>query len=650
MATAPFLTEDDILAEEAGVSEAVEPLAFLTEIAQAEGDISGLFDASRLTGIGHDVVRDYEADLGDRKDWEDKARAALRMAAQDFSPLDNAPAYRRSNIHFPILTVAAQQFNARAYPAICRSGNIVRIKVIGSDKGRPKMGPQGPVMQPAGPPDPETGQAPMAPVWDIAPGAKQSRADRVADYMNVYVEFRMKNWEEDTDKLLMQLPIVGCGFRKVWWANPSQKAAFVSALDLVVPVAARCLADAPRVTECLRDVFPFQIRERINAGEYRAIDLPRIGDDDESPRLLLEQHRLMDLDGDGVDEPYIVTVDKETSSVLRIEANYSPDEIHLTPDGAAVMRIERGRYYIKYSFLPHPKGMFYDIGFGHLLDQMQDIINTTINQMFDAGHAQIAGGGWIASGLRIQGSGQSSEMTWEPGEYKTVNVSGAALRDGIVERTFPNVSPVMFQLLDMMLGAAKDITSVKDVVTGEASNTAPVGTTLALIEQGLSVFTAIYKRVYRSLGEEFALIFDNLARYGDGETAADYLNVLDDPEADFRKDFADADMDIKPVADPTNVTKMQQVGKAQAMASLKGQGLNDLEINKFIMETIGVDDIDRFLPQPQSGPDPMMIAELQVKASAAELNSARAGKAQADTLATAMAAGHKMGESSASIA
>jgi len=639
--------------------EALTGIGFTAQIAQSEGDISELLGDGILVSLGHDVVRDYELDEGSREDWKRGAENGLKRAAQEREEQQSPPPYRRSFVNYPILTVAAQQFNARAYPAICKTGNIVKCKVVGSDKGRPLIGPDGsPVVMLEGQPmtmaqaqqalAQQAGQqvAPPQPAWQIEPGAKQKRADRLAAYLNVYIEFRMDDWEEDTDDLLNQIPIVGCGFRKLWWdaIEGKQCASYVSALDLVVPNSAKTLDTSPRVTERMPDVFPFQIRERMASGFYRHVELTPTSDDAEEPRLLLEQHRLADLDGDGVDEPYIVTVDKETSQVLRIEADFGPDDV-VVDDNHQVIRIKRKCYYVKYPFLPSFKGGFYNTGFGHLLEQISDIINTCINQTFDAGFAQIAGGGFIAAGLRLQGDKRAETMRWMPGEYKQVNVASGDLRAGIIERTFPGPSPILMNMLEMMLGAAKEITSVKDVMTGEASNQAPVGTTLALIEQGLAVFTAIYKRVYRSLGREFQIIRDNLATYGGDEVAKDYDTVLDDPKADFAKDFAETDMDIKPVADPTSVTKMQQMAKAQFLLGMRGAGLNDMEINRRALEAAGIEDIDALMPQGQPQPDPLVMAKVKRENTAADLNVANAQKAAAQATEIGVNVGHKLGQS-----
>lgn len=681
--TAPIMTEDagatdDVeAANDAGPSQS---LILLAKIAHTAGDLSGMLDAQTLTRIGSDALRDYRIDCSARSDWETTVRDALKRAAQEEVELKNPPPYRHSHVDFPILTVAAYQFNARAYPAICKSGDMVRIKVIGSDKGRPQLGEDGQplvsvngqqmpmaqaqamIAQVAQQGAPQTAVQPgmngapgigdnggpplePEPVWQIAPGAKQKRADRVALYLNVYMEYRLKGWEDDTDAMFTQIPIVGCGFRKVWWAGKEQRAAYIPALDLVVPQSAKSLETTPRITEIMRDVYPYQIKERIAAGTYRAITLIPEGEDVEAPRTLLEAHRLIDLDGDGMAEPYVVTIDEKTEEVLRIEANFAEDDVHLSDDQSRVVKIDRRHFYVKYPFLPDPKGGFYDIGFGHLVKQVGDVINVAINQMLDAGHAQIAGGGFIASGVRLQSGNRSETLRWQPGEYKTVDTSAADLRAGIVERTFPNPSPIMMQLLELMLGAARDITSVKDIVTGDAPNTAPVGTTLALIEQGLQVFTAIYKRTYRAIGTELGMIRDNLAEFGGEDAAEDYMAVLDDPEADFAKDFEDSDMDIKPVADPTAVTSAQRIAKAQVLAGMRGQGLNDMEINRRILAAANIEDIEALMPPQNVAPDPMVLAELRVKTSTADLNTARAAAASASATKTGVEVGHKLGES-----
>jgi chaperonin GroES len=639
---------DDALAAVEDAAAPLSPLDKLSRMASASGDISGLYSPEKLAEIGETCVAAYERDLADRKDWEDVARQALAACAQeevekagngkDF-PWPNA-----SNMKWPLLTIAAMQFNARMYPAVVKGDEAVLCKVIGQDIGKPAMAPN-PVsgeIQPVPAVDPATGQfrQPIQPQWIVPPGAKSKRARRVSEYLNTTLFYREENWEDDTDALLMQLPAVGCVFRKRW-ADESgrQHSATVSALNLVVPAKARNLETALRITERIEDVYPHEIREKQRSGFYRDVDLQlaRPGDnrDDDGARLLLEQHCLWDFDEDGIEEPYIVTLDHRTHLVLRIEPNFGPADVELadTEAGPEAVRIMRRQFYVKYPMFPHPSGKFYDIGLGHLLKKMGDGIDTMLNQLIDAGTAQTAGGGFIGSGVRLQSRGARGTIRFQPGEYKTVDVPGDELRKAIYERTLPDVSPVTFQLLDLILGAARDIAGIKDVMTGEASNTGQVGTTLALIEQGLQVFNATAKRLFRALKKEYELLFDNIADYGGEAAAADYANVLDDPEADFEADFSRTDLDIRPVSDPASITRMQKMAKAQfilgLLPALKAEGGDGREVLRRTLEAVDAEDIDKLLPPPPPVDPALQQIQMEMLEQQLRKLAADAGKDEA---------------------
>jgi chaperonin GroES len=223
------------------------------------------------------------------------------------------------------------------------------------------------------------------------------------------------------------------------------------------------------------------------------------------------------------------------------------------------------------------------------------------------------------------------------------------LRRAIVERTLPQVSPVTFQLLEMILGASRDIAGIKDVITGEASNQGQVGTTLALIEQGLQVFNSCAKRVFRAFKAEFELLFENIGTFGGQDAAADYQETLDDPEADFAADFVAKGLDIRPVSDPSTVTKMQEMAKAQFLLGLLPQivsmGGNGQEILKRVLEAVRTEDIEKIFP-PQQPPDPriaeaqmqMMIENLRKLSGEADEKHASATEKQARAMLTALQA------------
>jgi chaperonin GroES len=633
-------------------------------IAQSQGDLTPILSEQQLASIGAKCKEDYESDKQSCCDWREQAEKSIKRAKQDPTAEKAWPWKGAANANHPILASASLQFAARAYPAIVKGDEAVSCKVVGSDKGLPElgqdgepimmvdgmmlaMGPQGPVLvdpqsgqgQPIPPEQAEQVMQAAQPKWKRAPGVKTKRAQRVRDFMNYTIFYRMKGWEEDTDTLLHHLPIVGCGFRKVYY-DGQQRAAYVPALKLVAPMNAKSCEESPRLTE-IRDSQPLNdIVGLQRQGFYRDVVLVE-NEDANGLRTLLEQHCLLDLDEDGYEEPYIVTFDEETGMVLRVEANFGPDDVEVGErevDGeivAAVAGIRRECYYVKYDFFPNLDGGFYGLGLGHLLDPITTIVNNTINQMIDAGTAAAAGGGFIGSGVDLTGAGKrSSRIMFEPGVYKTVNASGAAIQNAIYERTFPGPNPVTFQVLELMLGAAKDISGIQDVMVGDANNNAPVGTTLALIEQGLQVFSAIYKRIFRSLKEEYSKLFQNIGAFGGEQAQEDYSNLLDDPLADFEADFNAQDFDVRPVSDPTNVTRSQRIARAQFLGTFLGApGMNPQKIIRRMLEAADVDDLDELFEAPAQ-PDPaqqaMMQAELAKLVSEAKRNEATAQKTLAD--------------------
>lgn len=641
----PTLDEAVSALEEYADYSEPSPGEILMQLAGTTGNFADALDREELTKIGQECVEGYERDKTDRKEWEEIAKSALESAKQKKkSGSKDYPWKGAANIRFPLLTPAVLQFWARMLPAVVKGDEAILCKVIGQDNGKPVMtqGPNGPVPVPMMAPGPDGQVMPVMgedgqpqPMWQVEPGAKARKARRVSEYLNTVLFYRMEDWEADTSSLLMQLPTVGCVFRKYWYdaVAGEQCSAMVSALRIFLPKGARSEATTPRLTEEIPDVYPHEISEGIRSGRYLDVELygkppegepskPATGD---GPRLLLEQHRLIDLDKDGFEEPYIVTIDHETTRVLRIEANYGPDDIKLNAAGE-VMKITRGRFYVKHGLFPDPEGGYYDLGLGHLLDQCGSVVDTAMNQLLDAGTAQTAGGGFIGSGVRLQTRGGGSTLRMEPGVYKTVDVPGNELRAAIVERTLPNVSPVTFQVLDLILGVARDISGAKDVITGEASNNGQVGTTLALIEQGLQVFNATAKCIFRSFKDEYTLLKENIRKYGGDAAAQDYLEVLDDPDADFEADFNSRDMDIRPVSDPSSVTRMQKMAKGQfimsTMEQLAAVGGDAREALRRVYEAADIEDIEKLLPAPKPPqPDPMQMAAVQadMEAKAAQV-------------------------------
>ncbi|MEM7621259.1 MAG: hypothetical protein AAF228_12525 [Pseudomonadota bacterium] len=545
-------------------------------------------------------MREYEIDDESRSEWKERANRGFE-AVEMKATSKNYPWANAANVKYPILAEAATQFNARAYPAIVQDGDIVKCKVHGRD-------PQ---------------------------GLKSARANRVGDYMSYQLNNKIECWESDTDKLLLQLPVVGMGFRKVFYNQNRQaiRAELVTALKFVVHNNTSDLQSCPRGTQEIQ-YYPHEIQEYARQGLFIDHDYGMVEgtQDTDAPHDFLEQHRLLDLDGDGVREPWIITIHKATGKVARIEAGYHPEEIETRnyKGRKMITRIPRKVEYVPYSFIPDFRGGFYSLGFFHLIEGLTETINTTLNQMLDAGHLQNAGGGFIGSGLRLK----KGTYRLEPGKYHTVETAGGDIRQAIYNFQHPGPSSVLFQLLGFLEGAAKGLTTIQDAMTGEMNRNAPVGTTLALIEQGMKVFNAIYKRVFSSLKKEFALIYRLNGRYTD---PFDYINFFDDPSVDAHADFAANDMDLTPVADPNTVLDMQRISRAQlvlenAKDPVLGEYHNIEAALKHYYELVRIDNTESFLqtPQtPQPAPEQMMAIELDMADKQADIE-----KKQAETMKT----------------
>lgn len=548
----------------------------------------------KLIEIGNDVVTGYETDLESRKPWEKDLKnwteLALQVASDKTFPWPNA-----ANIKYPLLATAAMQFAARAYPTLIPSnGKVVKCKVIGSDPT----------------------------------GEKSMRAFRVSTHMSYQVMEQMDGWEEDMDKLLIALPISGTCFKKTYWDSSKQQncSKLVLPKSLVVNYWTRCLEDAERITEVFY-LSKRKVKERQNLGIFIDAELgdpqtpaddvttsinrsfQRASDFDETtPYTILEQHTYLDLDEDGYAEPYIVTVEAESNKVLRIVPRFSEADV-LMDDKQNVVSIEAVQYYTKYGFIPNPDGGFYDIGFGRLLGPLNNSANTIINQLVDAGSLSNLQAGFIGKGLRIK----MGETRFQPGEWKAVNAVGDDLKKQIFPLPVREPSQVLFNLLDLLLKSGKELASVAEIFVGKmpGQNT-PATTTMASIEQGMKVFTAVYKRVYRSLTSEFRKIYKLNQQYMNPE---EYISILDNPIP--QEDYKGPEDDIIPGADPSAVSSQEKQQKVQAVMQLLNLGtINPMAATLMYLEAheIPEAEIKKLAMQPQPKTDPKVEA-LQAKAA-----------------------------------
>lgn len=542
-----------------------------------------------LIRIADDVVEGYDADLSSRIHWEQDLKNWTELALQ-ISSTKTYPWQGAANIKYPLLATAAMQFAARAYPTLVPSnGKVVKCKVIGSDQD----------------------------------GQKGAKAERISTHMSYQLLYEMEDWEEDMDRLLIALPIVGTCFKKTYWDTTKQVncSKLVLPKTLVVNYWAKSLAQAERITEFLPQTRRY-VREKQNQGLYLNVDIgtPQTPldvtdtgsmnvitqEDETTPYTVLEQHSFLDLDGDGYTEPYIITVEYYSKTVLRIARRFEEDDI-LVDDKEKVIMITPTQYYTKYSFVPNPDGGFYDIGFGRLLGSLNNSANTIINQLVDAGTLSNLQAGFIGKGLRIR----MGDSKFSPGEWKAVNATGDDIKKQIFPLPVREPSEVLFKLLDLLLKSGKELASVAEIFVGKmpGQNT-PATTTMATIEQGMKVFTAVYKRVYRALTSEFRKLYKLNKEYLNPET---FISVLDEPIQD--SDYKGPADDIYPGADPTAVSSQEKQAKVQALMQILQLGtLDPMAVTQLYLEAHEIPEPQKYLKQPSPPPpDPKMEA-LKLKA------------------------------------
>ena len=558
-------------------------------------NIAKLLSDKDLEEIGSRVVESFDIDKQSRRKWEKNNEAAMELALQIKQP-KVTPWRGAANVKFPLLTIASLQFASRAYPALVKAPDLVKYRVQGSDED----------------------------------GQKAARAQRISAHMSYQLLDQDESWEEDQDKALLILPILGCIFKKSYYdpIKGHNRSTLVLPKNLVVHYYAKSIEDAERKTEIF-ELYKRGIKERELRGVFKEHDYGTVPianergedkrqglsaplDDKDRPRVFLEQHCYLDLDGDDYKEPYVVTVDKETRKVARIVARIdeveteqsvaieelqkrikalaegvqqpqdpedpTPEELaqiqqteqiligmqdevkRLTEEKPKVLSITAVEHYTKYGFIPSTDGGFYDIGFGLLLGDLSESVNTLINQLIDAGSRANSSSGFLGKGARIKGG----RLTFAIGEWKRVPVAGSTLRDSIVPLPASEPSDVLLKLLSLLINYTERVGSVNDAMMGEnpGQNT-PAFTSKQMLEQGLQVFNGIFKRIYRSFRAETRKLFKLNALYLDQE---EYFSYQDSDICVLKTDYTGDAKDLIPAADPNAFSNTEKAMKAQAVA------------------------------------------------------------------------------------
>ncbi len=552
------------------------------------GNVATLLDDEELKKIGTQAVQGYEGDELSRDEWKKRNKEGMKLAMQ-MTEEKNFPFKKASNVMYPLISIASIQFSSRAYPNLVPGWDIVKGKVVGAD-----------------------------PV-----GAKADAAKRVSTHMNYQLNEEMIEWEEETDRLLTVLPILGCCFKEIYWSKNLGRnvSTYSSPMDIIMHYKAKSMETVPRITKKY-NLYPNEIEERILSGVFTEFEYGQAQEtkeaediyaegDDYKPHLFLQQHTWLDLDKDGYSEPYILKIHYDTKEVVSITPRFRVSDIDLN-DRSKVQKITAKQHYVKFDFLPSPDGSIYGWGFGSLLSPINHTVNTTINQLLDAGTRNNAQTGFIGRNISLGRGRAGGPITLEPGELREVNYSGEDLRKNIVmlNEFMKEPSGVLFSLLGFMVQAGEKLSSVTELLMGEQSvHNEPATTSLARIEQGLKVFSAIHKRLHRALGREFRLEYDLNAEYLDPDL---FYRILDEPEIErtiHQSDYDKSTCDVIPVASPEDVSSTQKIAKAQILMDLRGQGFNDGEINKRFIEALQIPDPEPILNAPKPPPDPKLVLE-----------------------------------------
>ena len=562
------------------------------------------FSEQDLQAIGNWVFEGYSADKLSRYKWEKRTETAMDLAMQ-LQREKSFPWPNCSNIAFPLVTIGAMQFHARAYPTIISGTEIVKMRVIGFD--------------------PE--------------GSEHDRANRVSMHMSYQVLEEDQAWEEQHDRLLLILAIVGCVFVKTYYdpASLHNVSELVLAKDLVINYWAKSVEDCPRKTHRI-PLSRNDIRERVLSGVYKDVleefwyqeparpqetmqdqkaNLRRgsassYQPDETTPYYGLEQHCLLDLDGDGYAEPYIIVVEETSKTVLRIVSRMARIEdvtkVQSGPHKGEIVSIRCEEYFTKYSFIPSPDGGIYDVGFGVLLGPLNESVNSLINQLVDAGTMSNTAGGFLGRGAKIRGG----VYTFSPFGWNRVDSTGDDLRKSIFPLPVRDPSAVLFQLLGLLVNYTNRISGATDTIVGEnpGQNT-PAQTTQTMVEMGMKIYNAVFKRVWRAMKEEFRKLY--------------ILNSIHLPEESFfgdqgervlQEDYLGDPNKVVPVADPSITSEAQLLQQAMILKQMAQStpGYNWEAVERRVLKAMKVEDIDSVYPGPDSDkatkmPDPKASLE-----------------------------------------
>ena len=583
--TEEVITTDEtevVMNEEGGAEVSFDPTA---EPAESQGHFSNLAEVmadNDLDEIGSSLYDNYTEYKESRADWADAYREGLNLLGFKYTRRTQ-PFRGASSVTHPVLAEAVTQFQAQAYKELLPADGPVRAQIMGA----------------------------------ISP-EKQDQAHRVKDFMNYQLMDQMKEYEPEFDQMLFYLPLTGSTFKKVYYDELLGRAVskFIQAEDLIVPYTANSLDDADAIVHVIR-MSKNDLRKQQVGGFYKDIELgePPIDESQikskqlelegvtandqqrESMYTILEVHTNLDLeDYPDVDEneeptgiklPYIITVEEASQKVLSIRRNYEAED----------PLKKKKNYFVQFKFLPGTG--FYGFGLIHMIGGLSRTATSALRQLLDAGTLANLPSGFKTRGIRIRDDAQPLQ----PGEFRDVDAPGGNIRDQFMQLPFKGPDQTLLQLMGIVVNAGQRFASIADNQVGDMNQQAAVGTTVALLERGSRVMSAIHKRLYVGLKEEFKLLANVFKSYLPAEYPYDVPGAARNVKM---TDFDDR-IDILPVADPNIFSQTQRISMAQTQLQLAQANpeVHDLyQAYRSMYEAIGVKNINAILPPPAQ-PQPL---------------------------------------------
>ncbi len=543
------------------------------DIAEWFGDMSELLEEDELNDIANDVIENYQSDKDSRAEWESMFESGFDLLGlkleQGSEPFEGAC----TAVH-PLLIESAVKFQSKASGELFPSSGPIKAQILGSS-------------------DTE----------------KELQANRVQNFMNYQVTEQMPEYFDEFERMLFHLPIIGSAFKKLYYDATTKrpKSEFIPIDQFYVSYYATDLANADRYTHVIYR-SPVEIARDINAGVYKPVDLPTpassnittfaekmdtiIGlspsSDNDPQYVLLEQHCYLDIEGEDIPLPYIVTVESQSRQILSIRRNYKQDDPNK----------EKIEHFVHYRFVP---GFgFYGLGLIHFLGNLTMSATAAMRSLIDAGQFANLPGGFKAKGVRMVGDNEPIA----PGEFKEVEATGIDLSKAIVPLPYKEPSSTLFQMLNFVATAGQKFADSTEQVISDAASYGPVGTTMALLEASSKFFSAIHKRLHKSQKDEFRI----LARIDYDYLPTEYpYDVPYEDRSIFKQDF-DGRVDIIPVSDPnipSNAHRMMMANMALQMAQQSPPGMFNLEeLNRTILNAANMPNVDQILP-PKIEPKPL---------------------------------------------